>query len=323
MRVLVTGGAGYIGSFMVNRLLEEGSAVVVIDSLEEGNQEVVNKNAEFLKGNLLDESFVSEVFATNKFDGVLHFAAYISMKESMEQPGKYFQNNVQSAVNLLSAMAKSGCKSFIFSSTAGVYGNPTAVPIPEDHPKNPTNPYGESKYLVERILPWYSVVHGIGSIALRYFNAAGASLDGKMGEAHKNETHIIPNIINAVLKNRAFPLYGTDYDTPDGTCVRDYIHVLDLVEAHMLALNRLHQHGGSASFYNVGTGSGYSNKQIIAMVEKVSGRKVSVSALNRRPGDAGELVANVVKIQKELGFKAKHSDLETIVSTAWKWHDRK
>lgn len=308
---------------MTNRLLEEGNEVVVVDSLEEGHRSAINKNAEFVQGNLLDENFVSEVFKSNQFDGVLHFAAYISMKESMERPGKYFQNNVQSAVNLLSVMASFGCKSFIFSSTAGVYGDPTTTPIPEDHPKKPTNPYGESKYVVERMLPWYALIYGIGSVALRYFNAAGASLDGMMGEAHRNETHIIPNIINAVVNSRAFPLYGTDYDTPDGTCVRDYIHVLDLVEAHMLALNKLKKDNGGISFYNVGTGSGYSNRQIIEMVEKVSGKKVNISEQPRRPGDAGELVADVSKIKKELDFSAKYSDLETIVSTAWKWHDKK
>lgn len=323
MRVLVTGGAGYIGSFMVKRLLDGGYDVTAVDSLEEGYRDSVDPKAEFIQGNLLDKEFVLKVFKENAFDGVMHFAAYISMKESMENPGKYFQNNVQAAVNVLDAMSVSQCKAFIFSSTAGVYGNPTIVPIPEDHPKNPTNPYGHSKYLVEQILPWYKEIFGIGSVALRYFNAAGASSDGQLGEQHRNETHIIPNIIKSVLLKLKFPLYGTDYDTPDGTCVRDYIHVLDLAEAHILGFEKLMKSNADVSIYNVGTGNGFSNKQIIEAVERVSGKKVLVEERGRRPGDAGTLVANVSKIQKELGFHAMHSDLETIVRTAWKWHEKK
>lgn len=323
MRVLVTGGAGYIGSFMTNRLLDENYEVTVVDSLEEGFQDAINPKAEFIQGDLLDRKFTSGIFSKNKFDGVLHFAAYISMKESMENPGKYFQNNVQAAVNVLDAMSTSGCNSFIFSSTAGVYGNPTIVPIPEDHPKHPTNPYGQSKYLVEQILPWYKKIFGISSVVLRYFNAAGASLDGQMGEQHRNETHIIPNIIKSVFFKKRFPLYGTDYETPDGTCIRDYIHVLDLAEAHVLALQSLMKGNVDFSVYNVGTGNGFSNKQIIEAVEKVSGVKVLIEEMDRRQGDASTLVANVSKIQNELGFCAKYSDLETIVTSAWKWHERK
>ncbi len=323
MKVLVTGGAGYIGGFMVRRLLDDGYSVTVVDSLEEGFEQVVDKRAEFVKADLRDKEAVSSIFKHDTFDGVLHFAAYISMRESMENPGKYFQNNVQSAVNILDAMAEAGSKSFIFSSTAGVYGNPTTVPIPEDHPKNPTNPYGHSKFLVEQILPWYQEIYGIGSIILRYFNAAGAALDGSLGEQHRNETHIIPNVIRAVLLKQTFPLYGSDYDTQDGTCVRDYIHVLDLAEAHVLALESLMKKNNQVSFYNVGTGNGFSNKQIIDAVEKISGKKIVVESHERRPGDAGVLVANVSAIKNDLNFTAKFSDLETIVSTAWKWHTRK
>lgn len=323
MKVLVTGGAGYIGGFMVRRLLDDGYTVTVVDSLEEGFEPVVDKRAEFIKADLRDKEVVSSIFKSTTFDGVLHFAAYISMKESMENPGKYFQNNVQSAVNVLDAMAETGSRSFIFSSTAGVYGDPITVPIPEDHPKNPTNPYGHSKYLVEQILPWYLKIYGIGSIVLRYFNAAGAALDGSLGEQHRNETHIIPNVIRSVLLKQSFPLYGSDYDTQDGTCVRDYIHVLDLAEAHVLSLESLMKKNDQVAFYNVGTGKGYSNKQIIEAVEKVSGAKIMVESHERRPGDAGVLVANVSAIKKDLDFTAKFSDLETIVSTAWKWHTRK
>lgn len=320
MRYLVTGGAGYIGSFMAKRLINENFEVVIVDSLEEGHRQVIPHEAMFIEGNLLDRDFISDVFSSNTFDGVLHFAAYISMKESMENPGKYFQNNVQAAVNLLDAMGKASCRKFIFSSTAGVYGNPISSPIPEDHPKKPTNPYGESKYLVERMLPWYRKVFGIGSVALRYFNAAGAALDGSMGENHRHETHIIPNVIRSLLRGEEFTLFGSDYNTPDGTCVRDYIHVLDLVEGHVLALKKLEEDEGTVTAYNVGTGKGYSNKQIVEMIEKVSGQKVEVIQKDRRPGDADSLVADVSRITNELNFHAKHSDLETIVSTAWKWH---
>lgn len=321
MRILVTGGAGYIGSFMTNRLLDDGYDVTVVDSLEEGYGDSVNPRAQFIKGDLLDRDFVATLFGKNTFDGVLHFAAYISMKESMEKPGKYFQNNVQAAVNVLDEMAKYKCTSFIFSSTAGVYGNPVTIPIPEDHVKHPTNPYGHSKYLVEQILPWYNKIYGVNSVVLRYFNAAGASLDGRLGERHRNETHIIPNIIRAVLMKQSFPLYGTDYETPDGTCVRDYVHVLDLVEAHVLGLKKLMKADQGGVFtYNVGTGKGFSNRQIVDTVQKISGEKVIVEEKERRPGDAGTLVANVEAIQSGLGFQAKYSDLETIVATAWKWH---
>ncbi|MBI2442978.1 MAG: UDP-glucose 4-epimerase GalE [Candidatus Levybacteria bacterium] len=323
MKVLVTGGAGYIGSFMTNRLLEEGYDVVVVDSLEEGHREAVHPKAEFIKGNLLNEEFVSTLFSEHHFDSVLHFAAYISMKESMEKPGKYFRNNIQAAVSLLDGMSRTGCPAFIFSSTAGVYGNPTKIPISEDHGKNPTNPYGESKYIVERILPWYMRIHSIDSVVLRYFNAAGAALDGSLGEAHRHETHIIPNIINAVLEGKEFPLYGSDYETTDGTCIRDYIHIIDLVEAHVLALKKLQASEHGVSYYNVGTGKGFSNSEVIDMVESVSGKEVAVAKKDRRPGDADQLVADVTKVKSELDFSAKCSDLHTIISTAWKWHKRK
>ncbi|MDP3941818.1 MAG: UDP-glucose 4-epimerase GalE [bacterium] len=320
MRVLVTGGAGYIGSFMTDKLIEENHEVVVVDSLEEGHKDAVNSKATFRQGDLLEKEFVREIFSERQFDAVLHFAAYISMKESMEDPGKYFQNNVQAAVNVLDSMATSHCQSFVFSSTAGVYGDPTVVPIPESHPNRPTNPYGESKYLVERILGWYEKIFGIRSVVFRYFNAAGASQDGTRGEDHRHETHIIPNVIRAVLRNEEFPLFGTDYETEDGTCVRDYIHVSDLVTAHLLALSKLGKEEGGICYYNVGTGTGYSNKQIIDMVEKVSGKKVNVTIKDRRPGDVAMLVANVDTIKQELGFLPQYSDLETIVASAWKWH---
>ena len=224
-------------------------------------------------------------------------------------------------VKVLEHMRRHGVKKFIFSSSAGVYGNPLHTPIPEDHPTNPTNPYGHSKLMVEQILRWYQQIHGINSVCLRYFNAAGAAVDASRGEDHLPETHIIPHIIHAALTGKAFTLYGSDYDTKDGTCVRDYIHVLDLAQAHILALQKLEKDDG-AFIYNVGTGNGYSNKEVVEVVEKVSGIAINVVTEPRRPGDASTLIADATKIKNELGFVIKHSDLETIVKSAWEWHKR-
>ncbi|HSA84445.1 MAG TPA: UDP-glucose 4-epimerase GalE, partial [Patescibacteria group bacterium] len=270
MHVLVTGGAGYIGSFMVKRLLADNHQVTVVDSLERGHEEAIDGRSTFRKGNLGDDAFLQELFQHNSFDAIIHFAAYISIGESMKDPFMYFENNTYNALKLLEIANKYNVKKIIFSSTAGVYGNPVNTPIPEDHPKNPENPYGESKLMVEKMLSWYQQIHGLNFVVLRYFNACGAALDGSMGEAHEPESHIIPNIINAVLEEKPFTLFGGDYKTPDGTCIRDYIHVLDLVEAHMLALNKL-EHDQGGYFYNVGTGKGYSNNEIVAVVKKVAG----------------------------------------------------
>src|SRR6266702_4003301 len=234
MKVLVTGGAGYIGSFMVKRLLNDGHEVVVADSLERGHESALDSRAVFMKGNLLEPEFVSQLFSQHSYDCVMHFAAFIAVGESMQHPGLYFRDNVFTTIALLDAMKEHGVNKFIFSSTGTVYGTPKVNPIPETHEKNPENPYAESKYMVEKILHWYYVSHGIGSAILRYFNASGASLDGSHGEAHDPETHLIPNAIKAALNNTKFLLFGDDYKTPDGTCVRDYIHVLDLIEAHVL-----------------------------------------------------------------------------------------
>ncbi len=322
MKILVTGGAGYIGSFMVKRLLERGDEVVVADNLSRGHKEAVDSRAELLVGDLLEPAFVERIFLKNKFDAVVHFAGYISMGESMEKPFEYFNNNVFGALNLLQKMQEKGINNFIFSSTAGVYGNPVKVPILEDHVKKPTNPYGESKLIVEQILFWFNKVHGTSFAALRYFNAAGAASDGSIGESHSPETHIIPKAIQAALRNEEFKLYGTDYDTKDGTCVRDYIHVLDLIEAHVLAIEKLQEDGG-ANFYNVGTGTGYSNREVLDEVKKVSGIDFKITLEERRPGDADVLIADAACIKQELGFNPVHSDLETIVQTAWKWHSKK
>lgn len=319
MKVLVTGGAGYIGSHMVKVLLDRGHDVVVADSLEKGFQDAVDARAKFLRGNLLDKSFVQQVFANDHYDGVIHFAAYISVGESMQEPNKYFENNVDGALNVLEEMKRTNTNNFIFSSTAAVYGTPKEVPIVEDHPKNPESPYGESKLMVEKILQWYNQLYKLNYVALRYFNASGASLDASTGERHAPETHIIPNVILAAMQNRPFTLFGDSYHTPDGTCIRDYIHVLDLCEAHLLALEKLWKEGGGC-YYNVGTGNGFSNKQIVEMVKKVSGVDIEVTIADKRPGDPDQLIANPTKIKQELGFEPKYSDLETIVKTAWEWH---
>lgn len=321
MKILVTGGAGYIGSFMLKRLLERGDEVAVADSLERGHKEAVDTKAKFYQGNLLDKNFVTKVFSENKFDAVISFAGFISMEESMENPYIYFQNNVFSALNLMEEMVKTDSNNFIFSSSAGVYGNPFNLPIPEDHQTNPTNPYGESKLIVEKLMKWYQITHKLSCVALRYFNAAGAALDGKLGESHSPESHIIPNIISSILEEKPFNLFGNDYKTKDGTCVRDYIHVLDLVESHILAIEKLKGNPGNY-VYNVGTGSGYSNKEVVEAVEKVAGKKVNLIISKRRLGDADELVADVTKIKSELNFNPKYSDLETIVSSAWQWHKK-
>lgn len=321
MTVLVTGGAGYIGSFMVKKLLDMGHTVVVLDSLEKGSKERVDSRATFRQGTLLDKAFVEQVFTEFSFESVIHFAAYISVAESMKDPQKYFINNVFGTQTLLDAMVKRNVKKIIFSSTAAVYGSPVKVPIPEDHPKNPESPYGESKLMVEQILKWYQKIHGLRFVALRYFNASGAALDGSMGESHSPETHIIPCAIEAIRNNKTFTLFGNDYKTADGSCVRDYIHVLDLVEAHLLALSKIEKEEGG-TIYNVGTGKGYSNLEVWEMVKKVSGTNSELSIETRRPGDPDELVADVALIKEELGFSAQYSDLQTIVESAWKWHNK-
>lgn len=318
-KILVTGGAGYIGGFMVKRLAEDGFMVTVVDSMERNSHLKPNPKAKYIKSNLLDEKKLQEIFNSNKFDVIMNFAAFIAMGESMQDPSLYFKNNTFSVLNLLECMRKTGVNKLIFSSSAGVYGNPPIIPIPEDHPSNPTNPYGESKLMVEKILAWYQKIFGINSVSVRYFNAAGAALDGQMGENHQPESHIIPNAINAVLKKQPFTLFGTDYDTPDGTCVRDYIHVEDLVQAHILALNKLDKNQGNF-IYNVGSGFGYSNKQVLEMIQKVSGLNLKITRSDRRPGDTDVLIADPSKIKRELGFVPKYSDLETIVKTAWDWH---
>ena len=321
MHILVTGGAGYIGSHMVRRLLDDGHQVTIADSLERGFEDSLDSRAVFKQGNLQVPSFVNELFEGTRYDCVMHFAAYIAVGESMERPGDYFRNNVFTTIALLDKMHQQGVNKFIFSSTGTVYGTPTINPIPESHPKNPENPYAESKYMVEKILNWYYQIHGIGSAVLRYFNASGASLDASLGERHNPETHLIPKAIESAMNMTPFTLYGEDYATRDGTCIRDYIHVLDLIEAHVLTLRKLDEVNG-AYVYNVGTGKGTTNKEIVQMVKKISGSDFPIEVKERRPGDVAETVADAEKIRSELGFETKYSDLETIIKTAWAWHTK-
>ena len=276
MKILVTGGAGYIGSFMVKALLERGHELVVFDNLKRGHREAVDSQAVFVEGDIKDRESVDLLFEKNKFEAVMHFAGLISVEESTKNPDLYYQNNVVGSKNLFELSINHGIRNLIFSSSAAVYGNPNQVPIPEDHPKNPTSPYGATKLQVEELLAKLAGEHPeVGFVCLRYFNAAGGALDGSLGEDHNPETHIIPLAIQAVLLGREFNLFGTDYDTPDGTCIRDYIHVIDLVDAHILALEKLQKNPGGY-FYNVGTGFGFSNREVINTVEAVGGKKINI-----------------------------------------------
>ncbi len=320
MNILVTGGAGYIGSNMVRMLASRGYSVTVLDSMEFGHKEALPESAKLVVGNIGDKDVVEPLFEREKFDGVIHFAAYLSVAESVKDPRKYIYNNIIRPVTLLDAMGKYGVKNIIFSSSAAVYGNPSTVPIPETHPKNPESPYGLTKWCFEELLRVYDKSLGIKSISLRYFNASGAALDGTNGEDHAPETHIIPLAIRTAQgKQKEFYLFGTDYPTIDGTCVRDFIHIEDLAESHLLALDAL-KNGHATDVFNVATGNGVTNRQVVDVVKKVTGIDFPVLSKERRPGDPHSLVADPTKIQKELGWKPSHSDLETIVASAWKWH---
>jgi len=316
MRILVTGGAGYIGSVTSSKLQKNGHEVLVFDHFISHSPDKLIGIKSF-KGDLLDPASLKEVLSAFKPDVVMHFAAYIQMGESVLNPDKYFRNNVDGSRNLLDAMLEAGVNKLVFASSAGVYGNPVHLPIPEDDPKNPENPYGQTKLDFENILSEYDKNKGFRSISIRFFNAAGATKE--YGEDHHDESHIIPNVIKAKLEDKEFILFGNDYPTKDGTCVRDYIHVDDLAEAFLLAADAL-MSGAKTNAYNAGTGEGYSNLEIIKMVERVSGGIIKVKFEPRRPGDANELVADSTKMQKELSWSPKQSDLETIVKTAYEYH---
>jgi UDP-glucose 4-epimerase len=320
MKILVTGGAGYIGSHMVRMLAKRNIDTVVLDSMEHGCRESLPSETTLVVGNIEDKNLIQSIFNTHRIDAVIHFAAYLCVEESVKDPIKYIINNTIRPVSLLECMEEAGVKYIIFSSSASVYGFPSVIPIPEDHPKNPVSPYGLSKLSFEYLLSVYSRKKTIESISLRYFNACGASLDGKHGEAHEPETHIIPLAIQTAMGQRSeFYLYGTDYHTRDGSCERDYIHNEDLCAAHLLALDAL-MNGHITTVYNVATGKGATNREIIASVKKTTGSDFSVIEKPRRMGDPDVLVADPAKIHKELGWKPKYSDLETIIQSAWKWH---
>lgn len=319
MKLLVTGGAGYIGSHVVRKLADKGEEVMVVDTLEFGHKEALPENCEFINGDIGDESLMTKIGNEFKPEAVLHFAGYTKVGESVKEPEKYIENNIVKSGRMLKILTDIGVRKFIFSSTAAVYGNPVSLPITEDQEKRPTNPYGLTKWWFEQLLDYYDQYCGLRSIRLRYFNACGAALDGKNGEDHSPESHIIPRTMSAALGGQEFSLFGTDYPTPDGTCVRDYIHIEDLAEVHIAALEALGK-GHKTDYFNIGTGKGYSNLQILETVGQVIGKSVNYVKAPRREGDPAELVAEVSKIYKELSWKAKYSDLETIVKTAWEWH---
>ena len=318
MRLLVTGGAGYIGSVVAEQLLAAGHQVTIIDNLSRGHRQAVPSGAELVVGDLSDKEQLKQLFGTHGFEGVLHFAAFIEAGESMKAPERFFQNNTANALALLEAMLAAGVKRFVFSSTAALYGNPVRTPIEEEDALQPTNAYGESKLLVERMLEWLHRIHGLRYASLRYFNAAGASAADR-GEAHQPESHLIPRIMNVALgRQKQIEIFGTDYPTPDGTCVRDYIHVSDLAEAHLLALDALE--GNGRLIYNLGNGQGFSVRQVIEGVRRVTGREIPVVESSRREGDPAVLIASSEKIRRELNWRPKFPDLETILESAWQWH---
>lgn len=317
MKIFVTGGAGYIGAITAKELESAGHQVLVYDHFFSHEPSKLG-NTPYVKGGLLDEKTLTKTLSSFHPDVVMHFAAYIQMGESVQNPRKYYDNNFVGTLSLVETMIKVGCHKLVFASTAGVYGNPLHIPIPENDPKEPENPYGETKLAVERLLKWYDHAYGFKSISIRFFNAAGATTE--LGEDHHDESHLIPNIIKAQLAGEEFTLFGDDYPTPDGTCVRDYIHVLDLASAFTLAAEHLMSGEAVTTAYNAGTGTGYSNKEVIAMVESISGQPVKVKSIPRRPGDANELVADSSRLRSELDWLPKYSDLETIIKSAYSWH---
>lgn len=316
MAILVTGGAGYIGSVMVEVLRERGIATVVVDNLSRGHREAVEEDVPFYVGDVADGPFLRQVFAEHPIDGVIHFAASSLVGDSMRNAHEYFRNNVAGLLGLLDVMLEAGTSRLILSSTAATYGEPTEVPIPESAPTVPTNPYGESKLTCERLLHWYGRVHGLRWAALRYFNAAGAS--AHRGEDHAPETHLVPLALSAAAGRRApLPVFGLDYPTPDGSCVRDYIHVEDLAEAHLLALERMAQ--CPAEIYNLGNGEGFSVLEVLEAVHRVTGAPVPWEAAPRRSGDPARLVASSAKARRDLGWNPRRDRLDVIVETAWRW----
>lgn len=316
MAILVCGGAGYIGSHAVAELLSRNEEVVIIDNLQTGHQEAALKGASFYNGDLRDEAFLRKVFQENEIEAVMHFAADSLVGESVTDPLKYYDNNVYGAVCLLKVMKEFDVKQIVFSSTAATYGEPDRVPITET---DPTNPYGETKLAIEKMLKWSEKAYGIRHVVLRYFNVAGAHVDGLVGEDHQPETHLIPIILQVALGKRdKIMIFGDDYPTADGTCIRDYIHVMDLVDAHILAVERLRK-GGESTVYNLGNGTGFSVKEVVETARKVTGCPIPAEVAERRAGDPAQLIASSEKAVKELGWQPKYAELETIIDSAWKW----
>lgn len=319
MRILVTGGAGYIGGTVARTLHREGHAVTIFDNLCHSHRQALPAEIAFIEGDLADRSLLTQTLVDGKFDGVMHFAALIEAGESMKRPDVYFRNNTAATLTLLECMHATGTEKLVFSSTAACYGEPRRTPIQEDDPLDPTNPYGESKLLVEQMLRWFHSQLGLKYASLRYFNVAGA-VEG-YGEAHEPESHLIPLILDTALGIReSIRIFGTDYPTKDGTCVRDYIHVQDLADAHLLAMASLQRQG--RAIYNIGNGQGFTVREVIESVQRVTGRAIRVIEELRRPGDPAVLVASSEKIQRELGWKPRFPELDAIVETAWVWHQR-
>jgi UDP-glucose 4-epimerase len=316
MKIFVVGGAGYIGSVCAEQLIEAGHDVTIFDNLSEGHRAAVDPRAEFIESDLQDRQSIESSLSRAHPDAVMHFAANALVGESMQNPSKYFRNNVGHGLNLLDAMVATGVKRLVFSSTCAIFGPPDRIPIDETEPARPINPYGESKLAFEKMLRWYGEIHGLKFVSLRYFNAAGAS--EKFGEDHRCETHLIPNVLKVALGEKTqVEIFGTDYDTPDGTCIRDYIHIADLAQAHILALT-----APTSAFYNLGTGGGSSVREVIDAAKKITGRKIDIVEKPRRPGDPPRLIASSKKIKSELGWEPKFQSLDAIIESAWKWHQK-
>jgi UDP-glucose 4-epimerase len=321
MNVLVIGGAGYIGCHMVKVLLDARHSVVTFDDLSSGHRDAV-LGGQFVHGDLADRTALKDLFERNRFDAVMHFASFIQVGESVRNPAIYYRNNLSNTLNLLDAMLTSQVKRFIFSSTAAIFGEPLYVPIDEKHSQRPMNPYGASKQMVERVLQDYDAAYGLRSVCLRYFNAAGAHPNGAIGERHEPESHLIPLLLQAASGRRAsVQIFGRDYDTPDGTCIRDYVHIMDLCQAHLLALKFLESEQSSAAF-NLGNGSGFSVLEVLDAVERVSGKKLKVEESPRRSGDPARLVADSSLVRQTLGWLPEYSDIISIVQHAWEWEKR-
>jgi UDP-glucose 4-epimerase len=316
MKILVVGGAGYIGSICTEVLLDQKHQVAIFDNLSEGHRRAVDPRAEFIDGDLADKETTAETLARLRPEAVMHFAANALVSESMQNPSKYFRNNIASGLNLLDAMIAAEVRRLVFSSTCATFGPPERVPIDEETPQRPINPYGESKLAFEKILRWYDAIHGLRFVSLRYFNAAGAS--EKFGEDHRCETHLIPNVLKVALgQKKHVEIFGTDYETPDGTCIRDYIHIIDLAHAHILALD-----APTSAFYNLGTGGGSSVREVIESCRKITGQPIPLLEKPRRPGDPPRLIASSEKIKRELGWRPQFQTLDAIVESAWKWHQK-